>query len=95
MSFLVVGAEMPKAGVYTCELGVLNENTAILTIYTPIDEPQRNYKLVPVPPHGRLIDADALKNDAGDVFESYGDYVEVGFSRDMIDVQPTIIEAEE
>jgi hypothetical protein len=52
--------EMPKSGIYTCELGVIDENTAVLTILTPIDEPQRSYKLIPVPPHGRLIDADAF-----------------------------------
>ena len=60
MSVLIKGMEMPVPGAYTCELGVLDENTAVLTINTPIDEPQRSYRLVPVPPHGRLIDADAL-----------------------------------
>ena len=54
---LIKGMEMPVPGAYTCELGVLDNNTAVLTIYTPIDEPQRSYRLVSVPPHGRLIDA--------------------------------------
>ena len=39
--------EIPETGVYTCELGVLDENIAVLTIRTPIDEPQRSYKLIP------------------------------------------------
>ena len=58
----IPGMEMPKAGAYTCELGVLDENTAVLTIKTPINEPQRSYRLIPVPEHGRLIDADALSD---------------------------------
>ena len=60
MSILIKGMEMPVPGAYTCELGVLDNNTAVLTIYTPIDKPQRSYRLIPVPPHGQLIDADAL-----------------------------------
>lgn len=57
----IPGMEMPTAGTYLCELGVLDENTAVLTVYTPIDKPQVSYKLVPVPEHGRLIDADAYE----------------------------------
>ena len=63
MSIYIKGMEMPKAGAYTCELGVLDENTAVLTINTPINEPQRSYRIIPVPEHGRLIDADALCKD--------------------------------
>ena len=57
---LIKGMEMPKPGAYTCELGVLDDNTAVLTIYTPINEPQKSYTLIPVQTHGRLIDADAV-----------------------------------
>ena len=60
MGVYIKGMEMPKVGAYTCELGVLDENTAVLTINTPIDEPQRSYRLIPVPPHGRLGDLDVL-----------------------------------
>jgi hypothetical protein len=61
MGVYIKGMEMPKSGIYTCELGVIDENTAVLTILTPIDEPQRSYKLIPVPPHGRLIDAEEFE----------------------------------
>jgi hypothetical protein len=55
--------KIPKVGLYNCELGVLDENNAVLTIHTPIDEPQRSYKLTPIPEgHGRLVDADELRN---------------------------------
>lgn len=52
----------------------------------------RNCPLVSVPPHGRLIDADALKNKrhwTDDFYET--EYVEV----EDIDAAPTIIPAEE
>lgn len=45
--------------------------------------------LVPVPPHGRLIDADALKI----MMPTIGD--EYLYAREMIEEAPTIIEAEE
>lgn len=61
MSIYIKGMKIPKVGVYTCELDVLDENTAVLTIYTPIDEPQRSYKLIPIPEgHGDLIDRDRM-----------------------------------
>lgn len=63
MSVIVKGMKMPAAGVYTCELGVIDEKTATLTIHTPINKPQISYKLVTIPAHGRLIDADALAED--------------------------------
>ena len=56
--------------------------------------------LVEVPPHGRLIDADALKEEGADIHMDYvcDGYVEDttwGYSDDLLDSQPTIIEAEE
>lgn len=48
MSIYIKDMKIPKEGVYTCELNVLDENTAVLTIYTTIDEPQRSYKLTPI-----------------------------------------------
>lgn len=61
MSIYIKGMKIPKVGVYTCELDVLDENTAVLTIYTPIDELQRSYKLIPIPEgHGDLIDRDSM-----------------------------------
>lgn len=91
MSILIKGMEMPIPGAYTCELGVLDNNTAVLTIYTPIDEPQRSYRLAPVPPHGRLIDADALI-DAG--WQLSRDNIFTGkYEIALLSSVPTIIEA--
>lgn len=101
MSVLIKGMEMPKPGVYTCELGVLDDNTAVLTIYTPINEPQKSYTFIPVPPHGRLIDASEVITVQ--VYEDqYEDYRSVSMtiddllSQSWIDAKaPTVIEAEE
>jgi hypothetical protein len=49
--------------------------------------------LVEVPaPHGRLIDADALLED---VRKNSVSYSEDDFAHEWVDVQPTVIEAEE
>ena len=84
---LIKGMKMPKPGAYTCELGVLDDNTAVLTIYTPINEPQKSYTLIPVQTHGRLIDADILAAKCDDPYWC------VWLSD--IDDAPTIIPAEE
>ena len=55
MNIVIEGMDMPKPGVYTCELGVLDANTAILTIHTPICESQKSYKLVPLQTHSKII----------------------------------------
>jgi len=57
MSVLIKGMEMPKDGVYWCEIGVAGD-IATITIH---GEERKSFPLVSVPePHGRLIDADAL-----------------------------------
>ena len=48
-----------------------------------------------VPPHGRLIDADALEEEPCDVVEDRFPYAISGHSNDQIRNEPTIIEAEE
>ena len=63
MSILIKGMKMPAAGAYICALGVIDENTATLTIHTPINESQRSYKLVTIPTHGDLIDRDGLRQE--------------------------------
>ena len=51
--------------------------------------------LVPVPPHGRLIDADALDADLERQDMHTGEWDAVGFSIEEIENAPTVIEAEE
>lgn len=83
------GMEMPKKGCIKM-LVLLCDGKVIET--TPGCQPQpeeQNYKAVPVPPHGRTIDADRLKDvfhrnvASGDAFDQ------------LIDIAPTIIPAEE
>lgn len=63
MSVLIRGMEMPKDGVYWCEIGVVGE-IATITIH---GEDRKSFHLVPIPPHGRLIDADRL----ADIFRGF------------------------
>ena len=85
MSILIRGLEMPKEGTVIAIYKLDGKFFASVhgTELCP---------LVPVPPHGRLIDADALKNKhhwTDDFYET--EYVEV----EDIDAAPTIIPAEE
>lgn len=54
---LIRGMEMPKDGVYWCEIGIAGE-IATITIH---GEDRKSFLLLPLPDgHGPLIDADAL-----------------------------------
>ena len=90
---LIKGMEMPKDGVYWCEIGVAGE-IATITIH---GEDRKSFPLVPVPPHGRLIDADALKAEGWELqmfrHDEYGCSITCR-SLDSEDI-PTIIPAEE
>ena len=51
---LIKGMEMPKDGVYWCEIGVADD-IAMITIH---GEDRKSFPLIPIlEPHGRLIDA--------------------------------------
>ena len=81
MSILIKGMEMPQDGCHH-----------MICIYADgtVSTGGRKYTAVPVPPHGRLIDADALETH-----ECYdGEWEEVVY-KDDIDAAPTIIDAEE
>ena len=52
------------------------------------------WKAVPVPPHGRLIDADALMASFRDEKGSYYGY-ESAIKGEAVEAAPTVIEAEE
>ena len=54
MSILIKGMEMPKDGAYWCEICVAGD-IATITIH---GEDRKSFHLVPVPPHGDLIDMD-------------------------------------
>ena len=108
MSVLIKGMEMPKhcadcewfqqrfpGGKYWCKrTGELVHETWASANLTPIPE---SCPLSPVPPHGRLIDADALLNLLNNcMFPS--DMVTtraVRMAMNWIKDAPTVIEAEE
>ena len=55
-----------------------------------LDFPKKNRKAIPVPDHGRLIDADALIADIRANSESY---FADDFAHEWVDVAPTVIPA--
>lgn len=69
MSVLIEGMEMPKS-CYGCALCHPLYHTSYCAVAnrncTPLREKKAWCPLVPVPPHGRLIDADALIIDLMD-----------------------------
>ena len=76
MSILIKGMEMPKDGAYWCEIGVAGE-IATITIH---GEDRKSFRLIPIPPHGRLIDADVLMLMIQEYIDEYGwDVDEHGF----------------
>lgn len=58
MSILILGMEMPKDREINLRIDEKGE------VYVYGSYPTELHKAVPVPPHGRLIDADALEQDA-------------------------------
>ena len=85
MSILIKGLEMPKDGCH--HLVYIYADGTVLS--------GREHKAVSVPPHGRLIDADALVKSDNMVRKMMmfgGEYV---YTQSEIDCAPTIIPAEE
>lgn len=108
MSVLIKGMEMPTTGLYF--VSVDNTNWRDKTIITvermlgnrDVRQIVGSFELIPVPPHGRLIDGDelhsALRKRAKEFSNSeYGDGVKCGLAdaREYIKMAATIIPAEE
>lgn len=70
MSVLIKGMEMPKpklagiVAIYNAYVVVKHNGDVKIVIDNEDKTDSTEYYLVPVPPHGRLIDADALLQDA-------------------------------
>ena len=109
MSILIKGMEMPKEGfveILVREDGTVQQTGQSYRIdgtdyYTPyVGEMPVMYEAIPVPPHGRLIDADALLKEINRLCDrrDAGIITEVSclnaFLRE-IGYAPTIIPAEE
>lgn len=101
MSILIKGIEMPQTGLYF--VSVDNTNGRDKTVVTvermignrDIRQIVGSFELVPVPPHGRLIDADALVDsfDPSDFWNP--DAEDNCFAAiHVVNCAPTIIEAE-
>ena len=92
MSIIVKGMEMPKDRP---QLLWVYPNGKTLTLQSEVD-PWKELQAVPVPPHSRVIDADALADNwyyASAALRP--DDVKKVVALDDIDRAPTIIEAEE
>jgi len=102
MSILIKGMEMPK-NCALCKLRGAGETWCPFTLReVPGNTILEDCPLIPVPPHGRLIDADelhsALRKRAKEFSDSeYGEGVKCGLAdaREYIKKAPTIIFAEE
>ena len=90
MSVLIKGMEMPQKGEYECTIRVWADGTAMLYGNSKLID---GGELVPVPPHGRLIDADAIRADIDE--KRPGRSYEDAWTLTVIDAAPTIIPAEE
>lgn len=94
MTILVKGMEMPEncANCPICvamPLGdyVVYHKCALLNLLASKRRRRNDCPLIPIPPHGRLIDADAL-------LEHLGDTEYKGAVKRVLMQAPTIIEAE-
>ena len=78
MSILINGVEMPKKGEYHMTLYVDSDSAYIDVESFPEDKDK--FEVSQVPPHGRLIDADALMLGIQEYIDEYGwDVDEHGF----------------
>lgn len=95
MSVLIKGMEMPtKCGECPCYYAEFNECNAIIGRWVDgKGTPPGDCPLIPVPPHGRLIDADALEYHADNVRDPMG-RTEKTVMWKKIEAAPTIIPAD-
>ena len=92
MSILITGVEMPNNGELLC----INIHPNGKVCYGLDLNCEQIATATPVPPHGRLIDADALESDDPDVCNSfmrdgYTESCEWGYSHEQISNAPTVI----
>jgi len=96
MSILIKGIEMPTdhpLWIVVHSDGTVEANE--VSASRPVGWQTLRNAAVPVPPHGRLIDADALDADLTQLDMRTGEDDAIGFSIYEIDNAPTIIPAEE
>lgn len=95
MSILIKGMEMPKHDDEYVIFTVYGDGGVV---YGPLNRPHVRYKnrAVPVPPHGRLIDADAVERNLVKMQMAQKDVVAHGIrkSRAVVRDMATIIPAD-
>ena len=79
MSIYIPGMEVPEDGML--EFVITDKGVVILTsrsirvdgdeYFEPLITPQELYRAIPVPEHGRLIDADALINANEKIYDNF------------------------
>ena len=101
MSILIKGMQMPPTtGLYVVSVDNTGGRDKTIMTIERMDERRiiGSFELVPIPPHGDLIDRDALKNKKI-IFDSdeWDDVFDDGllFVMEQVDNAPTIIPAEE
>ena len=94
MGVYIKGMEMPT-GVHTVTITLMASGKAFVERYDcrPHVKEYIEYKAVPVPPHGRLIDADALVSRCKDEKGGYYGY-QSAILGEGVESAPTIIPAE-
>ena len=94
MGAYIKNFKLPTPGKYRACV-IVDEFGARLTVDVATsysDHDLRLYPIIPVPPHGRLIDADAFLED---IRKNSVSYFTDAFAHEWVDVAPTIIPAEE
>lgn len=92
MSILIKGMEIPKRGESCLVITITPDGEVYKNVYDASFRVNQVGEAISVPPHGRLIDADALEADLN---IWHGEECDSGFSEEAIDTAPTIILAEE
>ena len=97
MSILIKGMEMPESGTYEVSIDSTNgKDKTVMSLFVRGEGGViccGAYELVPVPPHGRLIDADEMRDEW--LINGENEYVyDTNAFLESIDNQPTVIPAE-
>lgn len=98
MSILIKGMRMPKS-CYECALETDYGTCGYYSYYveaghdSEINKRRDDCPLIEIPPHGRLIDADALLENGW--YLARINYHEGKYESALLTIAPTIIEAEE
>lgn len=92
MSILIKGMEMPLPGTFNI-IYIYSDGQVHMPSWGKGMAPTNGVKAILIPPHGRLIDADALMKEMHNIILEDGEDRRIFYS--VIERQPTIIHASE